>query len=149
MIQKLTAYCWRLWRNWWYLSAHRLGIKSFLLCICAPNTHNGIVDHRLWLSNRLFCWVRVCYTCIYMEHHKAIFHKRMQNSIGLYRPISNMEISLIFPSKCQSVIKGHAKGPSCEKISQWCFNGHSLVNWKVYRFREISLSFQPRIFGKL
>ena len=69
-----------------------------------------------------------------LENHRGYFHT---------------ELSLIFPSKCQSAMKGHTKGPSYEKRSQRCVNVNPLVNWKVYKFGEISLSFQPRISGEI
>ena len=69
-----------------------------------------------------------------LENHRGYFHT---------------EISLIFPSKCQCVIIAHTNGPSWEKISKWCFNANSLVNWNIYRFGEISLWFQPAILGEI
>ena len=69
----------------------------------------------------------------------------LENHQGYFR----MEISLIFPSKFQSVIKAIQRVPVVKKISQWCFTVNSLVNWKVYRFGEISLIFQPRILGEI
>ena len=44
-------------------------------------------------------------------------------SLENHRVYFQMEISLVFPSKCQSVIKGHSNGPSCEKnipVMFWC-----------------------------
>ena len=78
-------------------------------------------------------------------------------SMWIFPPLFPRESPRIFPHgnfphvslKMQSVIKGHTKGPSCKRISQWCFNVNSLVNWKVYGFRKISFSFQSGIFREM
>ena len=68
-----------------------------------------------------------------LENHREYFHS---------------EISLIFLSKCPSVM-GHTKGPSWEKISQWCFDTNSLVNWNICRFgKSPSHHFNPQFWEK-
>ena len=43
------------------------------------------------------------------------FPRESPESPGIFPQYFRMEISLIFPSKFRSVIKGHTKGPSCKK----------------------------------